>query len=116
MKMLKENMEALLLKVSYSRKSEYEDKELNDFFNYWFVFEEKEDDILRLKDESIDSMLYTKYYWCTKYKKRYEELYGYDAGIEQQQYKLIEELQARINETVNWSLLESMEVEQNEIL
>lgn len=31
MKILKENMEELLLKVSYSRKSEYEDKELNDF-------------------------------------------------------------------------------------
>ena len=70
MKILKENMEELFLKVSYSRKSEYEDKELNDFFNYWLVFEEKEDDILCLKNESIDSILYTKYYWCTKYKKR----------------------------------------------
>ena len=74
MKILKENMEELILKVSYSRKSEYEDKELNDFFNYWLVFEEKEDDILCLKNESIDTILYTKYYWCTKYKKRYEEL------------------------------------------
>jgi len=35
MRILKEEITKLLLEVNYQEKSEYEDKDLNDFYNYW---------------------------------------------------------------------------------
>ena len=109
MRILKEEITKLLLEVNYQEKSEYEDKDLNDFYNYWCFFEEKEPDILKLKNIPIDIVLYSKYYWCTRYRNRYERLYGFDAGIEQQQYKIIEELRIKLTKNIDWNLLNEIE-------
>ena len=53
-------------------------------------------------------ILYSKYYWCTQYKNRFNELYGKDVGIDQQQYKIIEEMTQRIND-VDWSFIQMIE-------
>ena len=42
------------------------------------------------------------------YKNRYNELYGKDVGIDQQQYKIIEEMTQRIND-VDWSFIQMIE-------
>lgn len=109
MKILKEEIKKLFSEVNYQEKSEYEDKDLNDLYNYWCFFEEKGLEIQKLKNIPIDSILYSKYYWCTKYKHIYERLYGFDAGLEQQQYKIIEELQLRLTENIDWNLLKKTE-------
>ena len=109
MKILKENIEELLTKAMYIKRKEYEDKVLNDFLNYWVFFEEKEGVIQALTKESIEVILYSKYYWSSRYIERYFELYDWDAGIEQQQYKIIEEIDQRINGDVDWNIIKMIE-------
>ena len=84
------------------------DKQLNILLNYWYFFDEKEKEIQELLGVSLESILYSKYYWCTQYKNRYNELYGKDVGIDQQQYKIIEEMTQRIND-VDWSFIQMIE-------
>ena len=107
--LLKENMKELLTKAQYIKRKEYEDKDLNDFLNYWIFFEEKEEIIQSLTNESIETILYSKYYWSSRYKERYVELFGSDASVEQQQYKILEELDQRINGDVDWNIIKLIE-------
>lgn len=109
MKILKENMEELIVKTKYIMKNQYKDVNLNILLNYWIFFEEKEAMIQELTNESLEVILYNKYYWCSRYKDRYTELYGQDVGVEQQQYKIIEELEQRIDDDIDWSFIQLLE-------
>ena len=90
MEILKENIDELLMKTKYITKNQYKDIKLNTFLNYWIFFD-------------------SKYYWCSKYKDRYTALYGQDVGIEQQQYKIIEEIEQRITDDINWNFIKLLE-------
>ncbi|WP_231559661.1 hypothetical protein [Bacillus sp. UNC322MFChir4.1] len=59
--------------------------------------------------ETKHKIMYSKYYWYTKYKKRYFEVYGYDAGIEQEEFKLLEELENELEDGVDWSIIQEIE-------
>lgn len=59
--------------------------------------------------EGKNKAMYSKYYWYTKYKKRYFELYEYDAGIEQEGFKLLEELENELEEGVDWTIIQEIE-------
>ena len=59
--------------------------------------------------EDKKKIMYNKYYWYTKYKKRYFDVYGYDAGIEQDGFKLLEELENELEEGVEWSIIQEIE-------
>lgn len=109
MKVLKENMKELLTKTKYVKRKEYEDKDLNNFLNYWNFFEEMEEIIQGLTNESVETILYSKYYWSSRYKERYMELFGSDASVEQQQYKILEELDQRISGGVDWNIIKLIE-------
>ena len=109
MKILKENMDQLLLETQYEKRREFLDEKLNDFLNYWSFLEEKEAMLRNVTKESIEVILYSKYYWCSRFKERYIELYGLDVGIEQQQYKIIEEIEQRTSEDIAWSFIQLLE-------
>ncbi len=142
MKILKENIDELLMKTKYITKNQYKDIKLNTFLNYWIFFDKKETNetprsklrgisprltsfvisllrckhrgmyppgIQELTNESLEVILYSKYYWCSKYKDRYTALYGQDVGIEQQQYKIIEEIEQRITDDINWNFIQLLE-------
>lgn len=108
MELIKNKVEEIIVKSGYTYKEEYSDKQLNTLFNYWYFFDEREKEIQELSEVSLETILYSKYYWCTQYKTRFNELYGKDAGIDQQQYKIIEEINQRIND-VNWNLIQMIE-------
>lgn len=108
MKIIKDEVEEIMVKSGYAYKEEYLDKRLDALLNYWYFFDEKEKEIQDLLGVSLETILYSKYYWCTQYKNRFNELNGKDAGIDQQQYKIIEEMTQRIND-VNWSLIQMIE-------
>ena len=112
MEIIKCKVEEIIVKVGYSYKEKYSDKQLNILLNYWYFFDEKEKEIQELLGVSLESILYSKYYWCTQYKNRYNELYGKDVGIDQQQYKNIEEMTQRIND-VDWSFIQMIEEGKN---
>ena len=104
MKLLLNNMDELLANTGYCSKREYENPYLNSIYNYCLLYFSKEAEIMAFTGESLEVVLYSKYYWFTQYMKKYNETQGYDAGIEQQQFKLIEELDQRL-ENVDWELL-----------
>lgn len=59
--------------------------------------------------ENKSKIMYSKYYWYTKYKQRYFEVVGYDAGIEQEGFKLLEEIENELEEGVDWSIIQEIE-------
>lgn len=60
-----------------------------------------------LKDK--ENNLYNKYYWYHKYKTKYFDLYGYDAGVEQEEYKILEEINEVLEGNINWNLIKQIE-------
>lgn len=108
MEIVKYNIEKIMAEIEYKYIQKYSDNQLNSFFNYWNVFDEKEKEIQELKRLSLETILYSKYYWCTQYKNRYNEIYGRDVGIEQQQYKIIEEIEQK-QISINWQLLQMID-------
>lgn len=108
MGIVKESVEKLWESISYTYKEQYSNTFLNKLHTYWCFFEEKEDEIQKISGMSLETILYSKYYWCTRFAKEFLRLYGYDAGVQQQQYQIIEEIAQRMN-TVNWKILEMIE-------
>lgn len=108
MEIIKSKVEEIMVKSGYAYKEEHSDKQLNNLLNYWYFFDEKEMEIQELLGVSLEIVLYSKYYWCTKYKDRFNELYGKNVGIDQQQYKIIEEMTQRTN-NVNWNFIQMIE-------
>lgn len=92
------------------------DDEINFIINNYQLLINKEQEIVQLLNTNLESILYSKYFWISLYLKRYNEKFGYDAGIEQQQFKLINEIDERSNEGVNWKLIEDIEkkIENND--
>lgn len=108
MQIIKNNIEELLFETNYTVREMYSDKSMNSFYNYWCLFDERELEIQELSEVPLEIILYSKYYWCTQYKNRFNELYGKDVGIDQQQYKIIEEMNQRIND-IDWEMIQMIE-------
>ncbi len=90
----------------------YEDDEMNKAINYALSLEDNEQRILTIKKYTLSDILYGRYYWFTKFLVRYEKLYGKDAGMEQQQFKIIEAMDHA--GCVDCSLLEKIEQDLND--
>jgi len=108
MKIIANDIEKLMTAAGYQQKSECSDKQADLLFNYWYFFEKNERDIQKLANTSLEIVLYSKYYWCTRYKQRFNALYGTNAGLDQQQFKIIEEISQR-TANVNWALIQRIE-------
>lgn len=109
MKIWKDNIEELFVKTHYTYRNKHDDIELNRLLNYWCFFEEKEMIMREITKESLEVILYSKYYWCSRYKEKYIKIYGTDAGIEQQQYRILEELDQRLENGIDWSVIQDLE-------
>lgn len=104
-----ENTGKLLAQLDFPKKSEYEDWYLNDCLTYWAFFDEKKSEIQRFTGKSDEAIIYTKYFWCTAFIKRFEKLHGSDAGLEQQRYEILEELETLPHNMVDWAVIESID-------
>lgn len=85
--------------------------DFNGITTYALLLEDNEQKILTIKKYTLSDILYARYYWFTKFLVRYEKLYGKDAGMEQQQFKIIEAMDYA--GCVNCSLLEKIEQDLN---
>lgn len=54
-------------------------------------------------------VFYNKYYWYILFAKKYQEQFGFDAGIEQQEFKILEE--AGNFDQIDWAIIESIKKE-----
>ena len=108
MKLILEGMDELIASAGYCAKRKYENEVLNTIYHYCLLFYTKEDEVIALTGKPLEAVLYSKYYWLKRYVKKYNEVNGYDAGMEQQQFKLIEELEQRLGGG-EWDLLQRID-------
>ena len=86
----KTRMEELFASLGNPMVILYEDHEMNTAINYALSLEDNEQKILTITEYTLSDILYGRYYWFTRFLVRYEAFYGKDAGMEQQQLKIIE--------------------------
>lgn len=108
MKIIKDNIEKMLEETGYVHIEKYQDSCLNSAYNNWNFLDTYEEVLKSEKNISLETILYSKYYWFLSLADRFYELYGSDAGIEQQKFKLIEEMDQRLD-GVDWKLVEKLD-------
>lgn len=86
----KTRMEELFASLGKPMVILYEDHEMNTAISYALSLKDNEQKILTITEYTLSDILYGRYYWFTKFLVQYEKLYGKDAGMEQQQFKIIE--------------------------
>lgn len=108
MEILKEK--EILTFTSEEALSSYGDKDINDgeinrILSFYLFLRNN------IHEISIDKerIYYSIYFWYHKFKERYFALYGSDAGIEQESYKLLEEMDNELIEGVDWVIIESID-------
>lgn len=95
------------LEKDYSMNiADISDEELKKYLAYYDFIRNNENLVLK---EDKSSIMYSKYYWYTKYKQRYFEVVGYDAGIEQEGFKLLEEIENELEDGVDWDIIQGIE-------
>lgn len=87
----------------------YKEKELNELAHYVELLEFNQLQITALGQYSILDILYSRYYWFTKFMVCYESIYSKDVSMDQVQFKIIEAI--NYEAAVDWDLLESIEKE-----
>lgn len=87
----------------------YDHQEVNIYANYYRYISQEEKQILIEYQKSLECILYSKYYWYTKFMKAYISYYGEDSGIRQQQFKILEEIDQRLKNQVDWTIIEEIE-------
>lgn len=107
--LLKETMENLLQRTSCPLKNEYDDAELNKLLNYWIVLDANRIAVQELTGESAETILYSKYYWSSRFVERYQALYGTDAGMEQMRFKILEEMDQEFDDGIDWEYVQRLE-------
>lgn len=88
-------------------RTDSSDEKLKKFISYYEFLINNVINLVGKEDE--DTILYSRYYWYTKYKKRYFEVYGYDAGIEQEGFKLLVELENGLEDGIDWGVIQDLE-------
>lgn len=113
MKILTNKIDELAMKIGYSFEKTHDDQQVNTLLNFWKFFDKREQEIQEITGIQLEVILYSKYYWCTRYKEKYNQLFGVDEGLDQQQYRIIEEINHRTG-SVNWKLIQTIEEDLDE--
>lgn len=92
-------------------KDLYENEEINCYANYYTYIDNDENEIMMNEKVDLEAILYSKYYWYTKFMNSYLLHYGEDAGIQQGQFKILEEIDSRLEEGVRWEEIKEIEEE-----
>lgn len=83
-----------------------DDARLNEFLAYYSFLKNSAGSILLDKQ----STYYSMYFWFVQFKERYFEVYGHDEGVEQEGFKLLEEIDSQLEEGIDWGLIEKIEL------
>lgn len=112
MEIIKSNIEEMMKEMDYVYEDEFSevllDDQLKSLFNYFLFLEKYEEKIIETKKISLEIILYSKYYWFSRFLDRYHEVYGPNAGLEQQQFQMLEEIEHRA-EQADWEFVEKLD-------
>ncbi|RDU38115.1 hypothetical protein DRW41_00655 [Neobacillus piezotolerans] len=84
------------------------DEDLEKVLHYFLILKEFGQEITAGSPFTTEQILYSQYYWYVYFKNQYFSKYGYDAGMDQQAFKLIEHIAYELNDEVNWDFLEQI--------
>lgn len=67
---------------------------------------EHEAELKVAKDITLETILYSKYYWFSRLADRFHVVFGFDAGIDQQQFMIVKEIEQRLDnvQTIEYCL------------
>ena len=83
--------------------SKSNDEQLRLYLTNFVIFEKFSDKLLNY---SPITKFYNKYYWFQKYVNRNHKLNGFDAGLEQQSFKLLDE--AEHIKGIDWQVIKEI--------
>jgi len=86
-----------------------EDLTLRSLHSYVRFLESCEINIIEMKLYDAEILFYSRYCWFCRFIKRWTALYGYDAGLEQQSFKMLEYYEGRFPHKIDWKLIEQLE-------
>lgn len=97
-------------KFGIEYKLQFENEKLNQSINYFRLLEDYGPSIAE-NNLGIDlrTILYSKYYWFSEFIKYYKQEYGNDCGIDQKQFKILEEIDQQLCEGVDFSILQEID-------
>ena len=113
MKILNENnVQSLIEKMGFvcETSNNIEDVELNKLMTYIEFLKNEKNEIIKIeKDINPEDVVYSHYYWFWMFKEVYYEKCGRDEGIEQQTFKLLENMSMELQSDMNWEIIEQIE-------
>lgn len=92
-------------------ESDEPDAVIGKHLNYYLLLKYRKHEIIALNQYTKADVVYSMYYWYTKYLTRYDLLYGADGGMKQIQFKIMEEIDWTVDEQIDCQLLEELENE-----
>lgn len=107
--LLSDKMDILFQQTDFTFQNKYDNRELNKILNYWLFLDEKATEVQKLTGETMETVLYSKYYWSSRFIECYIELYGMDAGLEQEKYKILDEMDRELSNGINWDIIKKLE-------
>lgn len=107
MEIIKEKIENILREANYIYQEKYQDDQLNSCYNYVYFLNKYEEELRVTKNLQLADILYSKYYWFSRLADRFHQVNGSDAGIDQQQDMIIDEMDQRL-EDIDWNFVERL--------
>lgn len=112
MRLLIDELDGLKRDLQFTDRTECDDAEQALCESNCAFLWDHEAQIMATTDIPLDVILYSLYYWQHRLLSRMAALSQYDAGAEQQQFQLIEEIESRLG-AVDFALLKQIESDSN---
>lgn len=80
--------------------------------NYLYLTYYQDNVAEQLQIVSKEILFYSRYYWFNKFMKKYFSKYGYDAGIEQQAFEILEQINGCEDIVIDLTVIERIEKDQ----
>lgn len=107
-KELENLFETLQPKLDLSNIITVEDEELSNVLQYFLFLKQSIQEIVANSSFTYIEVLYSQYYWFVYFKNQYFAKFGYDGGMDQQAFMLMENLTNELDGEVDWELLEEI--------
>lgn len=103
--------ETLQPKLDESNIIRLEDEGLTKLLKCFLFLQQFAEKLVADFSYTYDQVLYSQYYWFVQFKNQYFSIVGYDGGMDQQAFQLIENLCNELDGNVDWELLEAIDTQ-----
>ncbi|WP_335494769.1 hypothetical protein [Neobacillus niacini] len=86
-----------------------EDEGLSNVLKYFLFLQQCTEDIIDNSSFTFEDILYSQYYWFVMFKNQFFSSFGYDGGMNQQAFLLLEKICNEQEGNVDWDVIEDIE-------